>query len=169
MNLYKQVLFIFVLCLLQSGLFAQIQFLELSYEEALETAAKKKKSLFLDFRADWCKPCVEMEKNTFSNKEVGKYINDNFIPIKIDVDYTKGKQLKSKFFINALPTILIVNSSETVLNRIIGLQTPETLLFGLGYSPSPTKTDDQNTELIENDEVHSDFFLKRWWRKLFRS
>jgi thiol:disulfide interchange protein DsbD len=50
----------------------------------LEAAKKQGKPAVLDFRADWCLPCLKMEKEIFSKSEVLKY-RDNVELLQVDL------------------------------------------------------------------------------------
>ena len=41
------------------------------------------KHVFIDVTASWCGWCKKMEKDTFSDPEVIKFMNDNFIAVKL--------------------------------------------------------------------------------------
>ena len=41
------------------------------------------------FTANWCGPCKLMDKNTFSNKDVINYINENFYAVKFNAEGTE--------------------------------------------------------------------------------
>ena len=58
---------------------AQMDLFKGSFEEALKKAREEKKSLFVDFYADWCDPCKAMAVQVFPQKEVGDYFNSRFI------------------------------------------------------------------------------------------
>src|SRR6202453_831047 len=52
--------------------------------EAFDKAAKENKPIFLSVGYSTCHWCHVMERESFSNPEVAKLINDNFVPIKVD-------------------------------------------------------------------------------------
>ena len=53
-------------------------------EEAFEKARKENKPIFLSIGYSTCHWCHVMERESFSNPEIAKLINDNFVPIKVD-------------------------------------------------------------------------------------
>lgn len=64
------------------------------FRAGVEKAKKKGKPFFVDFYADWCIPCQEMEEEVFSDPEVVRYVHQHFVPIKLDV--TEGDSWNSK-------------------------------------------------------------------------
>lgn len=101
-------------------------------DQALEDAKKSNQLLILDFYADWCPPCNEMEKSTYSDNRVIEQLK-NYIPVKIDID--KKPKLANKYDGNAranggsgIPATIILDSNGNQLAKIHGYQTPEELL-----------------------------------------
>jgi len=55
-------------------------------EEAFDTAKKEGKPVFLSTGASWCHWCHVMAKDCFENEDVVKFLNENFINVKLDRD-----------------------------------------------------------------------------------
>lgn len=53
-------------------------------EEALETAARDNKPIFLSIGYSSCHWCTVMEGEAFSDRAIADYMNANFLPIKVD-------------------------------------------------------------------------------------
>jgi uncharacterized protein YyaL (SSP411 family) len=53
-------------------------------EEALNKARRENKMIFLSIGYSSCHWCHVMEKESFENEEVAEYLNQHFIPIKVD-------------------------------------------------------------------------------------
>lgn len=64
----------------------------------LKKAKKENKMLLIDFGQLSCDVCVDKDRNVFEDKELAKFINDNFIAIK--VDWNERPDIY-KFFIKA--------------------------------------------------------------------
>lgn len=101
-------------------------------DQALETAKKSNQLLILDFYADWCPPCKEMEKSTYSDSRVIEQLK-NYIPVKIDID--KKPKLADKYDGNAranggsgIPATIILDASGNQLAKIHGYITAEELM-----------------------------------------
>jgi len=65
----------------------------MTYEQAVaqlqadKAAGQKGKKIFIDIYTDWCGWCKRMDKNTFQQKEISAYLNNNFYPVKLDAEY----------------------------------------------------------------------------------
>jgi thiol:disulfide interchange protein DsbD len=82
------------------------------------------KPAMLDFYADWCIPCVEMDRKTFTNdKVVGK--TASLIRMKVDLTHFDSKQsekLREKYNIAGVPTIVFLDSTGNEVKdaRVVG-------------------------------------------------
>ena len=95
---------------------------------ALAQAKKQGKPVMLDFYADWCVSCKEMEKYTFSDAEVQKALS-NALLLKADVTPNDelDKQLYKHFGIFGPPAIIFydVQGVEQRGYRVVGFVPPE--------------------------------------------
>lgn len=58
----------------------------MTFEEALEKSKTEKRKIFIDVYTDWCGWCKVMDKNTFSEANVAKILNEDFYPVKFDAE-----------------------------------------------------------------------------------
>ncbi|MDO6595345.1 thioredoxin fold domain-containing protein [Oceanihabitans sp. 2_MG-2023] len=120
-----------------------------TFEQALELQKKKPKKIMIDMYTEWCGPCKMLDKNTFQNKEVAAYVNENFYAVKFNAEGNavanyKGKeytnpnydpakakrrnsahQLARFFQVNAYPTIVYLDEKAEVIAPIKGYQKPD--------------------------------------------
>jgi thiol-disulfide isomerase/thioredoxin len=129
MNILKTFCFLII----SAPLWAQngIVFFEGSWEEALETAKKEHKIIFMDAYAEWCGPCKRMAKEVFTLKEVGDFYNKHFINVKMDMEKGEGPKLASKYRVSAYPTLFFINGNGELVNSKVGGLNADQLL-GLG-------------------------------------
>jgi len=94
----------------------------------LSKAKEDKKLVLLDFYADWCISCKEMEVTTFANPEVSKQLKQ-FVLIQADVtkNSADNQALLKRFGLFGPPGILIFNldSQEQKDQRVIGFMPPQ--------------------------------------------
>lgn len=94
----------------------------------LMKAKQEQKIVMLDFYADWCISCKEMEVNTFTNPEVSKALKQ-FVLLQADVTANSldNQALLKRFGLYGPPGILIFNqqSEEQKEQRVIGYMPPQ--------------------------------------------
>jgi thioredoxin-related protein len=96
---------------------SKVEFFTGSVVSAKEKAISEQKQYFLEFYADWCKPCKWMDENTYSNSNLADYINDNYIAVKVNIDDFDGHALKQKYNVAYLPTIIIFDEHGNILGK----------------------------------------------------
>jgi thiol-disulfide isomerase/thioredoxin len=100
--------------------FAQkVKFEKVAWAKILEKSKKENKPIFVDFYATWCGPCKELDNNVYTNKKVGKYMNQNFINVKIDAEKEELGLVKQAG-IDSYPTLIYYNSLGEELIRFTG-------------------------------------------------
>jgi thiol:disulfide interchange protein DsbD len=96
------------------------------YSEAALTKLNSR-GVIIDFYADWCIPCKELDAFTFSDPEVIK-ISTEFDTYKADLTKSLAPDvalLREKYNIIGVPTVLILNSKGEESERITGFVTAE--------------------------------------------
>lgn len=104
-----------------------------SYDAALlQTAATMKKPVLLDFSADWCIPCREMEHSTFIDPSVVREAS-RFIRIRADLTAqdSRNAAIISKFNIQGVPTTVLIDSSGKIRQQTVGYIGPGEMLEDL--------------------------------------
>jgi len=96
----------------------EIKFFTGSLDEALIVAKQSHKLVYVDCQTAWCGPCKSMARNVFTNSEVARFYNDQFIAISIDMD-KEGTGLKQEFKITTYPTHLYLNASKDLVPNFL--------------------------------------------------
>ncbi len=106
-----------------------IEFFHGSYDEALASAEKQGKLVFVDAYAVWCGPCKRMSNQVFPREDVGAFFNENFVALKMDMERGEGKLFGRRFPVSSYPTLLFIDSNGELVQRVIGAQSPENLIM----------------------------------------
>ena len=100
-------------------------------DRELVKAKSKNKLVLLDFYADWCISCKEMEVSTFENSDVAKQLKQ-FVLLQADVtkNSADNQALLKRFGLYGPPGILIfdLTSQEQKEQRVIGYMPPQRFL-----------------------------------------
>jgi thiol:disulfide interchange protein DsbD len=88
-------------------------------EEALQKAVQQGKPVVIDFWADWCAACHELEQFTFTDSRV-KLTAAQFVLLKFDAtkDSEELRRLKQKYGIQGLPTVVFYNPHGVWLENL---------------------------------------------------
>ena len=125
----KYVLVLICLSFLSSFGYAQgIEFETGNWQSVVAKAKQENKPLFVDCSTVWCKPCKWMEANVFPQEAVGKFYNDKFISIKMDMEKGDGIELRKKYNVNAFPTYLYIDPLGNLLHRDGGAKDAQTFI-----------------------------------------
>ena len=103
-------------------------------------AAARGRPVMLDFYADWCVACVEMEKLTFTDPAVSAKMQDILL-LQVDVTANNAddKALLKRFSLFGPPGIIFFDreGKELQTPRVIGFQSPAVFLESLKQLDSP--------------------------------
>jgi thiol:disulfide interchange protein DsbD len=98
----------------------------------ITAAAPAKKPVIIDFYADWCLPCKELDQKTFNDDGVAKEL-DRYVRIKADLtnaDDPEVQKLTKDYAIAGVPTIVLIDSTgkEATSQRLTGFEEPKQFL-----------------------------------------
>ncbi len=99
-------------------------------EEAYERSLKGNELMVVDFYADWCIPCKELDAITFADASVVE-ASGAFTMYKADLtnsDDPATEALTKRFAIKGVPTILIIDAKGVERDRITGFVDAEEFL-----------------------------------------
>jgi len=134
-NIFKSACFLTVIIFILSSLsisFASSKRINwYTYKQGIKLNEKEGKKIFLYFYADRCTYCKKMEKETFNNYSVISYLNDNFIPIKVNSN--KDIKIALDFGVKGLPANWFIAENGERISSLPGYIPPERLLNILKY------------------------------------
>jgi thioredoxin:protein disulfide reductase len=101
----------------------------------IASATSAGKPVIIDFFADWCLPCKELDEKTFSERTVAGELN-RFVRIKADLTNDKDpavQKLTKDYAIIGVPTIVFLDASgrEIPAQRLTGFEGPQPFLARL--------------------------------------
>lgn len=102
------------------------------HAERIAEARENGVPVIMDFSADWCIPCKELELNTFTDPAVIQATRD-LVRLKVDLtqfDSPESEALRREYRISGVPTILFIDSEGTEVDgtRIVGFVPPAEFL-----------------------------------------
>lgn len=157
-----------MLMLFSSKSMAQgVEFLDISFEEAIEMAKEEDKLVFVDFYTVWCGPCKKMEKEIFPQAPVGELYNREFINVKLDAE-REGKEAAEKYQVTGYPTMLFINPEGEVIFKETGSPLME-MVIEMGLKANMLRTSDMNLVALQKqypEKKDDELFLKIYFEKM---
>jgi thiol:disulfide interchange protein DsbD len=109
-------------------------------EAAMQAALAAGRPVMLEFSADWCVPCHELDRSTFTDRKVIERSRD-FAVFKVDLtryDSPGSKALRTRYGVTGVPEILffVPGGGEVRGARVIGFVPPGPFLAHLEMVPA---------------------------------
>ena len=81
---------------------------EETFESAMQRARAQGKPIMIDFYADWCGPCKDMEARTYPDRQVIAQ-SQNWVTVKVNGD--KRPDVMQAYGVTGFPTLMFAQSS----------------------------------------------------------
>jgi len=87
--------------------------------ETMVELTNERKPIFIDFYTDWCAPCKQMDRETFSNEQVVEKAKQ-FVMVKVDctVPTSEIRAFMTQFEVTGFPTLVFIDKSSDELNDL---------------------------------------------------
>jgi thioredoxin-related protein len=122
-------------------------------EEVEVLSKKEKRKVFIDVYTNWCGWCKNMEKNTFAQQYIVRYINENYYPVKLNAEQKTDIQFRghtykfvkqSQVGFNELaaellkgqmsyPTIVFLDEDLNLIQALQGYRAPDQFEMIMSY------------------------------------
>ncbi|SDR81176.1 Thioredoxin-like domain-containing protein [Gillisia sp. Hel1_33_143] len=72
----------------------------ISFEQLEDSLKVKPKKVFIDFYADWCMPCIRMQKEVFTNPAIVSKLSKEYYAVQMNVETTDTIFFGNQMFVN---------------------------------------------------------------------
>ncbi|CAN5227575.1 hypothetical protein BH11CYA1_BH11CYA1_44550 [soil metagenome] len=97
-----------------------------SLDAGLEEAKDKKKYVLADVYTDWCGWCKKLDKDTFQDEQMVKYLKGKFVCVKLNAEGSKeGRAAAKKYHVHGFPCSLVFNTEGKFIGRLSGYMEPD--------------------------------------------
>ena len=109
-------------------------------DDAFARALAARRPVLLDFEADWCLPCREMERTTFRDPDVVRAA-EPFAPFKVDVTLgdDDANAVMDRFAVSGVPTYVVLRPDGSEHERLVGFVSAERMRQALESLPPPAE------------------------------
>ena len=101
-------------------------------EQVGQLAAATNKFILIDFTAEWCEPCHQLDAEVFGDPALSSEINRRFLAVRVtDRKREEGRnpayiqQLEQRYHVNSYPTVVFVDAGGLERARMEGYGGPE--------------------------------------------
>ncbi len=118
----------------------------MNWGDVVKKAAQENKYIFVDVMTTWCGPCQSMAQQVFPDEEVGKFFNEHFICVQVQLNktekddeyvrawYADADRIQKTYQIRTVPTLLFFNSKGEIVHSMPGATTSPKAFISLGQA-----------------------------------
>ncbi len=82
-------------------------------KEAFEKSKSENKPILLSISATWCHWCHVMDHDSYDNKDVSEFINESFIPVRVDTD--KRPDINERYNQGGWPSTVFLDENGQII------------------------------------------------------
>ena len=115
-----------------------VRFLENCDWQTIQNRAKAEhKYVFVDCYTTWCGPCRMMDKEVYVNDTIGRFMNEHFLSVKLQMDstprdrqnirywYPIARSFEGTYSVNAYPSYLFFSPEGQIVHKEVGEKSVE--------------------------------------------
>jgi thiol:disulfide interchange protein DsbD len=112
---------------------------ETDIDAAFAKASQEGRRVLMDWSADWCTVCKEMEKEAFTRPDVQKALSE-YVLLRVDATELNAREqeLADKYKFLSAPTLIVADGDGKLVGRMEGYENPEGVLDFLTRPDSAT-------------------------------
>ena len=123
-----------------------------SYNKGLALAKQTGKPVLIDFWADWCPPCKAMDREVWNQEKVIT-LSEKFVCVSVDTD--KDSAAAGRFYVKALPTIVLADSWGNAIIRHEGYLPASSLTKMMESFPANFSEINEWNGILERDDKNT--------------
>lgn len=124
-------------------------FSEKSYAEARASVKGTERLLLVKATAEWCGPCKAMNRSTFVDDSVVKWVESHGVAIELDVD--KQPEAAKELNITAMPTMVLFRGEQEI-GRTVGFVNAKALVAWMEDCKAGRNPDDELAARVKRAE-----------------
>ncbi|MFN7020253.1 MAG: thioredoxin family protein [Phycisphaerales bacterium] len=121
-------------------------FSDKTYAEARASVKGTEKLLLVKATAEWCGPCKAMNKTTFVDESVVRWVEGHGVAIELDVD--KQPEAAKELDISAMPTMVLFRG-EREIGRTVGYKNAKDLVAWMEDCKAGRNPDDELADRVK--------------------
>jgi thioredoxin-related protein len=110
----------------------RVRFIEVNtieeWEDVLELSRDNKRLMFINVCSPWSEVCTFMRSNTFRERELARFLVNDYIPVYIQGDSEFGAVWGDRYDVSAFPMMFYMTPGERIVARLEGYQEPQTII-----------------------------------------
>ncbi|MFC3957313.1 DUF255 domain-containing protein [Halovivax cerinus] len=80
---------------------------------AFDEARAKSTPILLSLTASWCRPCAEMDAETYADPRIAAVVGDAFVPVRVDVD--ERPRVRDRYNTGSFPSTVVLTPDGSVI------------------------------------------------------
>jgi thioredoxin-related protein len=101
------------------------------FDAAQKQSNPQNKKYFIYFFSDHCGYCRKLEQKAFTNSDIIRYINENFVPVRVNAD--RELELAQRYRVQGIPDLRFLSPEGDAIARWPGYTEADFLLALLKF------------------------------------